>query len=1043
MNRLINKYRNWRLKQHVKKFGSKNNGYFNYFNKEWFLRNQKSLLFLCNHWLLKYWFRWILRIHNDLKSTEKIDQLLPNTYRVKISENKYRSDFRTHQKFSKRIYYAFCPLWWTAHFIDWLLLDRFELLPSFQFSTLTVYPDAYPETDTVDGITIKTNPGVGYTWSDIHDLSGDSANPSIATDYAVFLRAYTNTKWETCYRGIFLFKTSSLSALATITDTTLSLNKAYSANQLGGAGRCCVVSSNPASNTNLTFADYSSLGTTDFCNITYSTIGSSSGYIGLTLNASGISNINKTSISKFGLRDNWDRANSFTGTYNSSEYVGWGVNLADYAGTSQDPKLVVTYTAVNYILCAGSSDAVSTCSGSLSITKKIIGSSVVVLNVPNSELKKDKYIQTLMSASSSVDGSLKNTQKILGTSTSIVNIMDSSLIVNRKLNGEIAILSYGELSLRASKLIIGISPGQSNAQALLSITKKIIGAADNSISINGSVKVNRNITGNVAAQLTTDVLLRSTKNISGSLAVQTAVNGRLSAYTNHRGSIGISSFVDAILRADKKCVAIVAAVSINTGLAKCEKKCIGDAGIQSSLIGQLTKYVDLNGTIACQSNAQLNLVVNYGMKGNVDVISAAVSTMAVERKLIAIINGICSTEGLLKSFFDLSGLISAVSNCEGDLSKNLIPLIGTVTAQSLVSCDLKADKKIITSIDCSSNISGGLTPNKKLIGEVNAVINTTAIIKAEKKLSTIISSSLQTELYLRSTKPVTGISNAICSLEGILRADDFLNGSVDSQSIIEGIIKANKKMISVVNSQSEVATALTFYKSLSAQVSSQSEVTGKFTSYARLTGSVNSNSLLTGNMSVEKKLAAEINSVSSIQSVIRAEKKLSASIIAATTMQSNCIVEHKLNGSINAQSDCNGFFRSIQGLMGSSLSHSELTAIATRFVRNGGSVAIQSDAAALMRFTLRFEGMSNIQSDGSADLHLDIKVAGSCNSFSQVDSIVEGIKLMRGRVDAVCITDGQLGKYVPLNGSVNAMADAEAVMVKRMGAETFVGRFNT
>ena len=60
---LLNKYREWKFKRHIKKFGHKNIGYFNYFNKEWFERHQKILIWLLNHWLLKYWLRWVLRIH--------------------------------------------------------------------------------------------------------------------------------------------------------------------------------------------------------------------------------------------------------------------------------------------------------------------------------------------------------------------------------------------------------------------------------------------------------------------------------------------------------------------------------------------------------------------------------------------------------------------------------------------------------------------------------------------------------------------------------------------------------------------------------------------------------------------------------------------------------------------------------------------------------------------------------------------------------------------------------------------------------------------
>ena len=52
---LRKKYWEWVGKRHIKKYGHKNIGPFNAFNKKWFENRTLFLVWLCNHWLLKYW----------------------------------------------------------------------------------------------------------------------------------------------------------------------------------------------------------------------------------------------------------------------------------------------------------------------------------------------------------------------------------------------------------------------------------------------------------------------------------------------------------------------------------------------------------------------------------------------------------------------------------------------------------------------------------------------------------------------------------------------------------------------------------------------------------------------------------------------------------------------------------------------------------------------------------------------------------------------------------------------------------------------------
>ena len=347
MMNIYKNYKNWKLKRHIEKFGSKNNGYFNYFNQEWFEEHQETLIWLLNHWLLKYWFRWILRIHKDCKFSEYIDEIKPNTYRIKLSEDTYQSDFRTHQKFSKRIYYAFRPYWYLLHSLDFIVQKTVAPEFSFGFDTLTVYPDANPETTTVDGRVARY---AGEQFSSIRSGAGTHGEDSGQTWENTLQISNTDTGlFQQLSRGIVLFDTSSIISGSTVSDVDLSLYVTLKEIGLGNTD-FDIVSSNPASNTALATSDYGSLGTTVFASRSTSIITANqyNEWSNLTT-----SSVTVGGITKYGIRIDWDTNNSFTGTVDFGAQTNIRVNGADMTGTTQDPKLVVTYAILTAIKAIG------------------------------------------------------------------------------------------------------------------------------------------------------------------------------------------------------------------------------------------------------------------------------------------------------------------------------------------------------------------------------------------------------------------------------------------------------------------------------------------------------------------------------------------------------------------------------------------------------------------------------------------------------------------------------------------------------------------
>jgi hypothetical protein len=323
----------------------KNTAPFLAFNQNFFEKHQSRLLWLLNYKLTKRWFRWVLRIRKDDIGYDKpIEWILPNAYAVRgTKEQEFIADFRTHPKYGKRLYHAFKPLWWTMHFWDWVMADRFVPRWSFGFSTLTAYPD-YPAVSTCDGYVYRSS---DQTFANIQSGVGTAHSTSDNYIDNHLDGSATTNQFAQLYRGIILFDTSALTSGATISAATLTLYSTDS-NKANGVGSpdLHICSTTPASNTALANGDYSQFGSTSFGNITYSSWTNGVGAANaITINASGIANISLTGITKWGSRLSWDINNNFTGTWaNSSSYIKYaGASFAG-SGTTDDPKLVVTYS---------------------------------------------------------------------------------------------------------------------------------------------------------------------------------------------------------------------------------------------------------------------------------------------------------------------------------------------------------------------------------------------------------------------------------------------------------------------------------------------------------------------------------------------------------------------------------------------------------------------------------------------------------------------------------------------------------------------------
>lgn len=272
----------------------------------------------------------------------------PNFYTIQKDETSVTTDFRTHPKYAKRIYYAFAPIWWAMHIWDMMFADVFAPALSFGFYSLTVYPDPDPGVTTCDGNVFMTGQSIAFA-SLLASAGNGSDTASTSANIFRLHSTAVSAQWEGYYKAMMLFNTGPVLARYTVSAATLSVwNPGSGGTNFGG--RLCLVSSSPASNTTLASSDFatSHFGSTELAtSITVATyFATTLQYIDFVLNASGRTNITKGGITKFGWVSGWDLgdvAPTWAGSSNSTIQCAY----ADTSGTSNDPKLVVTYSGPN------------------------------------------------------------------------------------------------------------------------------------------------------------------------------------------------------------------------------------------------------------------------------------------------------------------------------------------------------------------------------------------------------------------------------------------------------------------------------------------------------------------------------------------------------------------------------------------------------------------------------------------------------------------------------------------------------------------------
>lgn len=327
---------------------------------------------------------------------------MPNCFTWRNHGNVYTTVFYTHNKFSKQLYLKLKPLWYVLHFIDWLFLDRFIPQYSFGFDTLPAYPDADPETQTVDGVVMRA--GSTDTWSQIRDGAGTASADSVAESSGICIGVGLKVQdvgggaFDGLGRIIALFETSSLGAEADILSAICSFDCALGQDNFltEGEDELCITACSPASNTALANSDYNIANWSDtkLANeVDKDSLAGNGAYTDWTLNAAGLAQISKTGITKLGLRFSADIDNSQPSPVLQDECTTIIVRFADY-GAGSAPKLVITYTAAGDVTIPVNTQSVTVNTNSVTVNYDAVlpvGAQSVSISIPAVSIATDWY----------------------------------------------------------------------------------------------------------------------------------------------------------------------------------------------------------------------------------------------------------------------------------------------------------------------------------------------------------------------------------------------------------------------------------------------------------------------------------------------------------------------------------------------------------------------------------------------------------------------------------------------------------------------------
>jgi len=304
--------------------------------KLWFKKYQPLLLSIIN----TDYGRDLLCVD---KAFPQITMVGPNYIQTQVGLNQKVTEFRSGSKYGKVIRhrwdeFANTAQWFTD--LNFGFVTTPVLASGLRGTTTTVYPSPG---NFEDGRVYRNI--ASETWSTIQGGAGTDTGPSEATgNFCLIQASTTSNQYSSLRRSEYAMDTSAITDTDVIDSAVLSLYgtaKSTAFSSIDNSLHICQATF--ADVTTITTTDYQNMGSTSFGNISYAAF-SDSAYNDITLNASGEAAIDKTGATKLGCRMGADITDTEP-TWGSGDVDSMSGYYSDQAGTSNDPKLVITHTA--------------------------------------------------------------------------------------------------------------------------------------------------------------------------------------------------------------------------------------------------------------------------------------------------------------------------------------------------------------------------------------------------------------------------------------------------------------------------------------------------------------------------------------------------------------------------------------------------------------------------------------------------------------------------------------------------------------------------
>ena len=400
-------------------------------SKELSYRNNPDSLFK-KYSLLVTWFANI-GLGKDFLSLPKgnIDLLLPNGFQLITTQG--GNEYERFSSFSTRAIYSpllspalraldlYLPYFSNFNEVQRFFLNELGILRDLEaerlkrrilFTVSTFNPNADPETTSVDG-TVTDDAPAADTWAGKHDAAdGDNAS-DIANVLVRITASATTNRWDVIIRAFLLYDSSSLPDGDDISAANIQLWNVSKSDQLSQS--IDIITTTPASNTAIVVGDYDQVGTVlQATSLTIASI-TTSAYNTWTFNATGIGNISKTGISKFGARCSGDTTNTEPTWSSAADALANNESAED----TNKPRLEVTHDTTT-----STSSSTSTSTSSSSSTSSSTSTTSTTTSTSTSTT-------TSTSSSTSTTSTSSSTSSTTSTSSSTTTTFPYTIKVDR------------------------------------------------------------------------------------------------------------------------------------------------------------------------------------------------------------------------------------------------------------------------------------------------------------------------------------------------------------------------------------------------------------------------------------------------------------------------------------------------------------------------------------------------------------------------------------------------------------------------------------